>query len=66
VFWTGFLRVGSQLSLLLAPLASILLILGWLAQPFEADRVSALAAAPASATDGRDPPRHASVIIEHR
>lgn len=33
VFWTGFLRVGSQVSLLLAPAAAMLLILGWLAGP---------------------------------
>jgi hypothetical protein len=30
VFWTGFLRVGSQISLFLAPLATVLLITGWL------------------------------------
>ena len=29
--WTGFLRVGSQLSLILAPLAACLLLAGWLA-----------------------------------
>jgi len=33
VFWTGFLRVGSQISLILAPLASVLLIAGWLSLP---------------------------------
>jgi hypothetical protein len=33
VFWTGFLRVGSQVSLLLAPAVATLLILGWLAGP---------------------------------
>ncbi|WP_072396884.1 hypothetical protein [Hyphomicrobium sp. CS1GBMeth3] len=33
IFWTGFLRVGSQVSLFLAPIATVLLILGWLAQP---------------------------------
>lgn len=33
VFWTGFLRVGSQISLLLAPWAGFLLLLGWLAEP---------------------------------
>jgi hypothetical protein len=33
VFWTGFLRVGSQISLLLAPAAAVLLILGWLTGP---------------------------------
>lgn len=31
IFWTGFLRVGSQVSLLLAPAAAVLLILGWAA-----------------------------------
>jgi hypothetical protein len=32
IFWTGFLRVGSQVSLLLAPVATVLLIVGWLSQ----------------------------------
>ncbi|MGD9784180.1 MAG: hypothetical protein AB7E80_09825 [Hyphomicrobiaceae bacterium] len=30
VFWTGFLRVGSQISLFLAPIAAALLMIGWL------------------------------------
>lgn len=30
LFWTGFLRVGSQISLFLAPLAAVLLAAGWL------------------------------------
>lgn len=30
IFWTGFLRVGSQISLFVAPLAAILLLIGWL------------------------------------
>lgn len=33
IFWTGFLRVGSQISLFLAPAATVLLILAWLAVP---------------------------------
>lgn len=33
VFWTGFLRVGSQISLFLAPIATVLLIAGWLSLP---------------------------------
>ena len=33
IFWTGFLRVGSQVSLLLAPASAVLLILGWAAGP---------------------------------
>ena len=33
IFWTGFLRVGSQISLFLAPIASVLLITGWLSLP---------------------------------
>jgi hypothetical protein len=33
VFWTGFLRVGSQISLFLAPIATVLLIAGWLSMP---------------------------------
>ena len=31
VFWSGFLRVGAQTALLLAPLAAVALLLGWLA-----------------------------------
>ncbi|MEM1372691.1 MAG: hypothetical protein AAGG72_10810 [Pseudomonadota bacterium] len=30
LFWTGFLRVGSQISIFLAPAAGILLLVGWL------------------------------------
>lgn len=30
IFWTGFLRVGSQISLFLAPAAAALLLVGWL------------------------------------
>ena len=30
LFWTGFLRVGSQISLFLAPLAAGFLLVGWL------------------------------------
>ena len=33
IFWTGFLRVGSQISLFLAPIATVLLITGWLSIP---------------------------------
>jgi hypothetical protein len=33
VFWTGFLRVGSQISLFLAPIATVLLIAGWASTP---------------------------------
>jgi hypothetical protein len=33
IFWTGFLRVGSQISLFLAPVATVLLITGWLSSP---------------------------------
>jgi hypothetical protein len=31
--WTGFLRVGSQIALFLVPIATFLLVLGWLAVP---------------------------------
>jgi hypothetical protein len=31
VFWSGFLRVGAQTALLLAPLATGALLIGWLA-----------------------------------
>lgn len=40
VFWTGFLRVGSQISLILAPVAAVLLLLGWLSDPFPHVRIS--------------------------
>ena len=30
VFWTGFLRVGAQSALLLAPVAAVLLLVRWL------------------------------------
>jgi len=33
IFWTGFLRVGSQIALFLAPWAGFILLLGWLAEP---------------------------------
>lgn len=33
IFWTGFLRVGSQISLILAPIATALLVAGWLSLP---------------------------------
>jgi len=33
IFWTGFLRVGSQISLFLTPIATVLLITGWLSLP---------------------------------
>ena len=33
IFWTGFLRVGSQISLFLAPAAAFMLIIGWFAIP---------------------------------
>ncbi len=33
LFWTGFIRVGSQIAVILAPLAAIALIFGWLAIP---------------------------------
>ncbi len=33
VLWTGVLRVGSQISLFLAPIATFLLLLGWLSAP---------------------------------
>jgi hypothetical protein len=40
LFWTGFLRVGSQISLILAPVATVLLIAGWLAEPLVPERTS--------------------------
>ena len=46
IFWTGFLRVGSQISLLLAPAAMVLLVFGWLSLPVHADRANAFGAQP--------------------
>ena len=37
IFWTGFLRVGSQVSLLLAPLAVGFLLVGWFGAPGKID-----------------------------
>ena len=36
IFWTGFLRVGAQSALLLAPIAAVLLVLRWLSRVAEA------------------------------
>lgn len=33
LLWTGFMRVGSQISLFVAPVATFLLFLGWLSVP---------------------------------
>lgn len=49
LFWTGFLRVGSQISLFLAPLAAILLLVTWLGDFYDFnryDRRAGLGAAP--------------------
>ncbi|MDZ4842866.1 MAG: hypothetical protein SH859_12115 [Hyphomicrobium aestuarii] len=40
--WTGLLRVGSQLSLFLAPIVTGLLLLGWLGSLFGYDRAAAI------------------------
>jgi hypothetical protein len=34
VFWSGFLRVGAQTALLLAPVATVILVVGWVATAF--------------------------------
>ena len=39
-FWTGFLRVGSQTSLLLAPVAAVLLLFGWASATTGYDSIS--------------------------
>jgi hypothetical protein len=46
IFWTGFLRVGSQIALLLAPVATLLLLIGWLSLPAHGDRTSAFGPRP--------------------
>ena len=33
VFWSGFLRVGAQSALLLAPLSAVALLIAWIAGP---------------------------------
>jgi hypothetical protein len=33
LFWSGFLRVGAQTALLLAPLAALVLLVAWLGVP---------------------------------
>jgi hypothetical protein len=33
LFWSGFLRVGAQTALLLAPLATLVLLAAWLGAP---------------------------------
>ncbi len=66
VFWTGFLRVGSQVSLMLAPVATVLLILGWLAEPVPSDQMSALGDGRTAVVADHDKARRSSVIIEHR
>lgn len=40
MLWTSLLRVGSQLSLFLAPLATGLLLVGWLGSMFGYDRAA--------------------------
>jgi hypothetical protein len=42
IVWTSLLRVGSQLSLFLAPLVTGLLLLGWLGSLFGYDRAAAI------------------------
>ena len=37
IFWTGFLRVGSQVSLLLAPIAAGFLFISWFGTPGQLD-----------------------------
>jgi hypothetical protein len=42
IFWTGFLRVGSQVSLFLAPLTALILLVGWVSGPYADGRRAAL------------------------
>lgn len=44
VFWTGFLRAGSQLSLVLAPLTAMLLLICWINGPYAELRRAGLSA----------------------
>ena len=47
VFWTGFLRVGSQIALFLAPVAAALLLVGWMPQILGYERPKWATARPA-------------------
>lgn len=65
LFWTGFLRVGSQVSLVLAPLAAILLLLGWLNEPFSRIRTGSVGMEGAIVMQGAVDSLESAVLIEH-
>ncbi|HUS98579.1 MAG TPA: hypothetical protein VMX97_17780 [Hyphomicrobiaceae bacterium] len=48
--WTGFMRVGSQISLLLAPLATLFLVMAWISVRTPPDDVVGTRFPPAGAT----------------
>jgi hypothetical protein len=60
IFWIGFLRVGSQISLFLAPLAALLLAIGWLRVPLGYETAGRTVApnSVASVTASQSAPRH--------
>lgn len=64
LFWTGFLRVGSQVSLVLAPLAAILLLFGWLNEPFAAVKVGELPSQGAIVLQSAGDSQDGTVLIE--
>ena len=66
VFWIGFLRVGSQSSLFLAPIATVLLLIGWLGAPLGSDGTGLAAQPPGSDSGERLTDRQAGFDWEPR
>jgi hypothetical protein len=62
VFWTGFLRVGAQSALLLAPAAAFILLLLWIAAAYATPLQSALFLGPATIVSS--PPITVSLRID--
>ena len=61
IFWTGFLRVGSQVSLFLAPLTAVFLLVCWVNGPYADWRRAGFSAGdPAPAADSLSARRQGS------
>lgn len=58
LFWTGFLRVGSQISLFLAPIVTAFLLVGWLAAPLGYAEPGWAYKNPTDYFRGSEPPRN--------
>jgi len=56
VFWTGFMRVAGQISLVLAPAATVLLLLGWIGVRPPSDIVYIPGYSPSSAIEAEPLP----------